>query len=51
LELGIIKTQFIELTPEMGTMTKDEEIVSYNITPFGAEAFKGIIMRMNLISR
>jgi hypothetical protein len=51
LELGIIKTQFIELTPEMGTMTKDEEIVSYNITPFGAEAFKEIIMRMNLISR
>lgn len=50
LELGIIKAQINEFTPEIGTQVKEEEIFSYNITPFGAKVFKEIFMRMNLHS-
>ena len=48
LELGIIKAQINEFTSGIETMGKEEEIFSYNITPFGTEVFNEIYKRMNL---
>jgi len=55
LELGIIRTQFIKLTPEIGEKIRKykgkEEIVTYNITPFGIQVLNEIVKRTNLNSK
>lgn len=51
LELGILNTQYKQLTSEVFDEFKDkpfEQILSYKITPFGKAVFEEVISRMSL---
>lgn len=51
LELGILNTQYKQLTSEVFDELKDkpfEQILSYKITPFGKAVFEEVISRMSL---